>query len=70
MMSDIVYAPFTDEQVRRLNKWQKSGKIHPFTCGGSDNCRSILIPTNNGWICPNCDYKQDWCHSFMVKDTI
>lgn len=22
--------------------------------------RSELIATENGWICPNCDYTQDW----------
>jgi hypothetical protein len=67
-MSDFVFAPFTNQQVELLNQFQGSGKFHSFTCG-SDNCRSILIATTNGWICPNCDYKQNWCHSFMVKTT-
>lgn len=22
--------------------------------------RSELIATQNGWVCPNCDYTQDW----------
>lgn len=26
-----------------------------------------LIATNNGWICPVCDYKQNWAHDFMAK---
>lgn len=26
-----------------------------------------LIATENGWVCPVCDYKQDWAHSFMAK---
>jgi len=25
-----------------------------------------LIATENGWICPVCDYKQNWPHSFMA----
>ena len=23
-----------------------------------------LVATRDGWICPTCDYKQDWCHSY------
>jgi len=26
-----------------------------------------LIATENGWICPVCDYKQDWAHNFMTE---
>lgn len=28
----LVRAPFTDEQVLALNRWQTSGMMHPFTC--------------------------------------
>lgn len=28
-----IKAPFTDEQVKNLNDFQKSGRYHPFTCG-------------------------------------
>ena len=23
-----------------------------------------LVATRDGWVCPTCDYKQDWCHSY------
>lgn len=26
---------------------------------------TILIATEDGWICPACDYKQKWAHGFM-----
>lgn len=26
-----------------------------------------LIATNDGWICPVCDYKQKWAHKFMAE---
>jgi len=26
-----------------------------------------LIATESGWICPVCDYKQDWAHNFMTE---
>src|ERR1044072_7972748 len=79
-----VKAPWSDEQVDKLNEWQ-AGMIkinmldgsmilmqtHPFTCGAVTCDRSAredegkLIPSNNGWVCPCGDYKQDWCHDFM-----
>ena len=45
-------------------------RTHPYTCAnrGDGNHRAIgsdlgmLIPTINGWICPFCDYTQDWRH--------
>jgi hypothetical protein len=60
--SVIIYAPWTDDEVESLNQYQRSGVMHPFTCGRS---HSSLIATNDGWICPNCEYTQDWCHEFM-----
>ena len=26
--------PYIEEQVKRMNEFQKSGKLHPFTCDG------------------------------------
>ena len=43
-------------------------RMHPYTCGNRANHpvmagdRGVLVPTVNGWICPFCDYKQDWAH--------
>lgn len=28
-----------------------------------------LIATKEGWICPVCNYKQDWAHKFMTQTT-
>jgi len=81
-----ITAPFTKEQVEKLNKYQKEGKFHPFTCTGqlieqedekgkfTEKSRSvcenegILIATEEGWVCPCGQYKQDWAHSFMLED--
>lgn len=27
-----------------------------------------LIATEEGWICPVCDYKQNWAHNFMTEN--
>jgi len=47
---------------------------HPFTCCSHDGCKrseredeGVLIPSNEGWICPCGEYKQNWCHDFMIK---
>ena len=58
--------PWSAEQINSLNSFQKCGRIHPFTCG-NDKCRSDLIATPSGWICPNCPYTQDWAHDFMIS---
>jgi hypothetical protein len=82
MTTDHIYAPFTAEQVTTLNHYQHSGHFHPFTCGrcrdklgtgawphqpyqGPHDDR-LLVATLNGWICPTCDYTQDWAHAFMA----
>lgn len=44
---------------------------HPFTCGNRGDHptiagdKGILVPTTRGWICPICDYTQDWAHDHM-----
>jgi hypothetical protein len=52
-----VRAPWTDEQVEMLDKWQDDGTKHPYTC----ICGESLTPYNEGWICEYCGHKQDWC---------
>lgn len=73
-------APWTEEEVAALNRWQRCNWVHPFTCGndrGDDTHRDYadqhpgedlgqLIADEDGWRCPVCDYRQDWCHSFML----
>lgn len=58
---------WTPEQVAALNKWQHNHRFHPFTCG-SDSRHRVLVATENGWICKDCDYRQDWAHDFMGRD--
>lgn len=59
------------EQVTKLNEWQACDHVHQFTCGRRDDHpvvngeRGVLVATRYGWICPYCDYTQDWAHDFM-----
>ncbi len=69
--------PFSDEQVSNINKFQHEGSFHPFTCcsaGSTEKCErrngtgeGLLKATNDGFVCPCGEYKQDWCHDFMAK---
>jgi len=68
-----VHAPWTTEQVAALNRFQQNGDFHPFTCGGNRqdefhlDGEGVLLATENGWVCPYCDYTQDWALAFMMK---
>ena len=58
------------DDVVRLNQMQTAGQYHPYTCAnrGDGEHRvfngdlGALVATVNGWICPFCDYTQDWAH--------
>lgn len=62
---------FTPEEVESLNDYQKSRAIHPFTCGGNRtdehhlDREGLLVATEDGWVCPYCNYRQNWAHDFM-----
>ena len=38
-MSDIIKTPWSKELVDTLNKYQKCGAVHPYTCG---DCRDKM----------------------------
>lgn len=61
---------FTPDEVHSLNEYQNSGFAHPFTCGSGHRTEhpdgeGILVATTQGWVCPYCDYRQDWAHVSM-----
>ncbi len=74
----LVLAPWSMEQVQALANWQASPQVHPFTCRNRGNGQhpveghdhGILRPTPKGWVCPHCDYTQDWAHDFMFTDVL
>lgn len=66
MSEDHVSAPWTDEQVKNLNEYQKFEIGHPFTC----TCKHgvSLVATKDGWVCPlGCGYIQNWAWAFMAN---
>ena len=74
MTTNLIYAPWSGEQVSALNTFQQRGNIHPFTCGAvhSSGRSPLLVATSAGWICPDpsCDYTQDWAHAFMAASAV
>lgn len=58
------------DKVVELFNHQLGNQYHPYTCGNRDDGNhpvvlgdhGVLIPTVRGWICPFCDYTQDWAH--------
>ena len=66
-------APFTEEQVAALNAAQANPNLHPYTCGSGRRTdaahldgEGVLVATKTGWVCPYCDYRQDWCHTLLT----
>jgi hypothetical protein len=72
-MPDIVKAPWTDQQVANLNRWQTCGHVHPFTCPNHAKASqdgvifvTSLVAQHDGWHCPDCAYTQTWAHAMMT----
>lgn len=73
-MSDKIYTPFTDKEVRRLRAWQASSRVHPYTCPKRGEAKhrwseiagdyGALLPTPDGLVCLDCDYVQYWAFDF------
>lgn len=71
-----IKAPFTPKQVMLLNKFQNRQTEHPFTCGGEGRTdeeihgdgEGVLVATVRGWICPYCNYTQNWAWEEMTID--
>jgi len=59
-------APWTKEQVNALLNYQLDARNHPYTC----NKRHTLYPSENGLVCPECGYTQNWCYAEHLKEMI
>lgn len=61
---DVVWAPWDEDFVKAMNRFQTDGDFHPYTCGNGEHdwWDRSLVATRDGWICPKdgCDYAQEW----------
>lgn len=69
-MTDTITAPWTPAQVDALNKFQRAGFVHPFTCANDHDGDRTLLATRSGWICPHCGYTQGWAHAVMLAEPV
>lgn len=59
----ISYAPWTPEQIEKLDERQADMTKHPYTC----DCGESLTAYVDGWHCDYChNYYQKWCHEVDV----
>jgi len=71
--SEIIRAPWTPEQVAALNRYQQAHDFHPYTCGGNRkdewhlDGEGVLVATEKGWVCPYCNYTQNWARAFTMR---
>lgn len=65
----IIQAPWSAQQVEQLNRYQREGWFHPYTCGRRGFHDANLVATSGGWYCPveGCDYTQDWALEGMAS---
>jgi hypothetical protein len=64
----MLKAPWTDEQIDALERFQHMPHAHPFTC--PEHSDRALVATRKGWICRYCNYTQDWTNDFMMVQRI
>lgn len=71
-----IEAPWTPEQVKSLNAFQRANLAPAFACGNRHLLehtydQEILIATERGWICGHarCDYTQAWALLSMADGT-
>lgn len=65
---DLVYAPWTEEQVTALNRYQANPYRHPYTCG-NEHVKTVLVATISGWDCPFChQWVQNWASNFLFQE--
>lgn len=55
-----ISSPWSKTEVDYLNFEQNGGRYHPYTCRKNTKKCKNLIATENGWICPYCNYTQNW----------
>ena len=63
-----IVAPWTEEQVQTLNKWQTLPNMHPFTGYNSAGNKVSLIATLEGWIAEEGgQVVQTWAYASMAS---
>ena len=68
--------PWSEATIKSLNELQTGIRYgHPYTCENrndgnhKNNGRDLgcLVATADGWVCPDCSYRQNWAHDSSVN---
>lgn len=51
--------------MEALNAFQRSGQYHGYTC--AEHTSRLLVAHQDGWVCPECDYRQSWADQSSVQ---
>lgn len=64
---DAVFAPWTAEEVYRLNRRQEDDRVSTFRC---PHDQIELFATLAGWVCAgaHCGFKQEWAPERYVRN--
>ena len=79
---EYVQAPFSQEQIDKINKYQESGQSNVLTCIGKihipkkgilernrelcDN-NGILVADKEGLVCPCGNCTEEWVYKYMTE---
>lgn len=67
----FVYAPWTDEQVVNINRYQNVGAFHPFACNCPHPARNYnLRAFNDRMYCGVCGFEQLWVFPHMADGSL
>lgn len=60
---------WTEEQVDNLNRYQKVGFFHEYTCRDDHDGARAMVATKHGLVCPSCGYRQTRVGTFQLEFT-
>jgi len=63
----MLEAPWTEQQVENLNRWQAAGHVHEYTCPNEHEGSRVLEARTDGWHCPGCPYTQTWAYESTMN---
>lgn len=63
-----VSAPWSDEQVANINRFQNAGAFHPFTCNCPHPARNYRLKAfTDRLFCEHCGFEQLWVFPDMAN---
>lgn len=62
-----VQAPFTTEQIDKINKFQNLSWFDVFVCQYNKCDKQLLVAKLEGLYCKNCTYTQYWVYEYMLE---